>query len=289
MKLNQKDFQSDDLVGTQWVGIIEDNVDPLFEGRCKIRVLGKFDIRLNNNKENDYIIPTNSLPWARQTSYTTGGSETGSGSFDVPKLGSKVKVTFDSGNIYSPLYHENLYSSDELKKEIENSYENAHVLLYDTAFGLKNNNNEISNEREGEGIKIFFTEEKGLVIDYATTEGSSVINIKNDNSIEVTNANGDSIIMSNDGNITFKHSGTLTINASKDVEINCENAKINASKEAHINSPRIKLGEQAAEAVIKGDTFRDIFDNHIHPTGVGPTGKPTTSATPSLSTKNTTD
>ena len=95
--------------------------------------------------------------------------------------------------------------------------------------------------------------------------------------------------MTNDGNLNFTHTGTVTIDAEADVNVNCVNAKISASSETHINSPTIKLGEQAAEAIIKGDTFQGIFDAHIHPTGVGPSGPPTTPMASALSTKNTTD
>jgi len=291
MKISSKDFKIDNLLSTQWVGIIENSEDPLFEGRCKARVFGKFDLRQDNNPQNDYVIPTDKLPWARPAGYTSGGSNSGSGNFDVPKLGSYVKITFDNGNVYSPVYHECLYPSDELKEEIEGSYENAHVLLYDTGFGITKDGDNYTNGRDGEWIKIYFTEETGLVFDYATTEGSSVINIKNDNSIEITNANGDKILMENDGNISMTHSGNFLIDLQGDIDVNCQNATITASTEAHINSPRIKLGEQAAESIIKGNTFKQIFDSHVHPTGVGPSGPP---APPSitdsyLSTQNTTD
>tara|TARA_R110001592_G_scaffold120545_3_gene325015 strand:- start:92782 stop:93657 length:876 start_codon:yes stop_codon:yes gene_type:complete len=291
MKINSKDFKIDNLTGTQWVGVVEDNVDTIFEGRCRVRVFGKFDLKVDNNADNDYIIPTDKLPWARPTGYTSGGSTSGSGQFSVPKLGSFVKITFDNGNIYTPTYHENIYPSGELKAQIEGSYNNAHALLYDTGFGVTKNGNDYTNERDGEWVKIYFTEENGLVFDYATTEGSSVINIKNNNSIEITNPNGDKILMENDGNITMTHSGNFLIDLQGDVNVNCQNANIIASEEAHLNSPRIKLGEAAVESVIKGDTFKQIFDSHIHPTGVGPSGPPTPpSITNSyLSTQNTTD
>ena len=305
MKIGKKEFTQDNLTGTQWIGLVEDTEDPNFEGRIKARVYGKFDARVDpQDPESDYIIPTEDLPWARPANSTTGGSNTGGGRLDIPKLGSEIQITFDNGDIYAPTYHYNIYPSDDVKAEVEASYQNSHVLIYDTAFGLNGSTPDSTNEREGEGIKVFFTEEKGFVIDYATADGSTVINVKNDNSVEVTNPNGDSIVMLNDGNITLTHSGTVTVSAGADVNVscvnatidasaditaNCVNATISASAETHINSPRIKLGEQAAEAVIKGDTFKGIFDAHIHPTGVGPSGPPTTSAGPALSSKNTTD
>ena len=310
-KVNPANFNADDLRSTQWIGIVEDTADDIFEGRCKIRVYGKLDDRVDpENPESAYKIPTATLPWARPHQLMYGGSATGSGKFEIPKLGSIVRVTFDNGNFYQPVYHENVYPSDETKAQIEAAYQNSHVLVYDTAFGLtgelQDGVSEVTNEREGEHIKVFFTEEKGLMMDYTTAEGPTTVNIKPDNSVEIINANGDSIVMLNDGNITFTHSAVFTINsgadtvintdtnfivnATADTNINCVNAKITATGEAHINSPRIKLGEAAAEAVIKGDTFAGIFDSHTHIGNAGrPTSPPMSVTAPSLSSKNTTD
>tara|TARA_R110000796_G_scaffold42799_7_gene105475 strand:+ start:11353 stop:12189 length:837 start_codon:yes stop_codon:yes gene_type:complete len=276
-KVNPTNFNADDLRTTQWVGIVEDTADDIFEGRCKIRIYGKMDERVDpNDPTSAYKIPTPALPWSRPHQLMYGGSATGSGKFEIPKLGSVLRMTFDNGNLYQPIYHENIYPSDETKAEIESSYQNSHVLIYDTAFGLTGGENgtEVTNDREGEHVKVFFTEEKGLMIDYTTSTGPTTINIKPDNSVEVLNANGDSIEMVNDGT----------------VNINCANANVNATGETHINSPRIKLGEQATEAVIKGDTFAGIFDAHVHVGNLGaPTGPPSAIVKPSLSTKNTTD
>jgi hypothetical protein len=269
-KVNPANFNADDLRTTQWVGIVEDTADDIFEGRCKIRVYGKMDDRVDSeDPESAYKIPTLALPWARPHQLMYGGSSTGSGKFEIPKLGSIVRMTFDNGNFYQPIYHENIYPSDETKAEIQASYQNSHVLIYDTAFGLTGGENgtEVTNDRDGEGVKVFFTEEKGLMMDYTTTEGPTTINIKPDNSVEITNPNGDTIVLLNDGKLT-----------------------ITATGETHINSPRIKLGEAAAEAIIKGDTFAGIFDAHTHIGNLGaPTSPPMSVTAPSLSAKNTTD
>ena len=336
MKITAKEFQQDNLTGTQWVGSVEDNQDPLFEGRCRIRVYGKMDQRVNiEDPSSAFVLPTDKLPWATQATAMTGGSDSGGGSFSPPKLGAVVEVTFDNGNLYSPVYHHSLYISDDVKSEVQDSYENAHVVVYDTSFGQSiDSSGKVSNDREGEGIKVFFTESKGFVIDYATGDGSTVFILKPDNAVEITNPNGDSVVMSNDGTIKFTHSGTVTIDAGADVEINCVNAKITASAdvevscvnakiaadadvdvscanakitananvdvncanakitanaEAQIDSPKIKLGKTAAEAVIKGDTFKELYNNHIHPTPVGPTEKPAVPMDAALSQVSSTD
>ena len=46
-KPNPTNFNADDLRTTQWVGIVEDSNDDIFEGRCKIRVYGKMDDRVD--------------------------------------------------------------------------------------------------------------------------------------------------------------------------------------------------------------------------------------------------
>ena len=166
-KVNPRNFNADDLRTTQWVGIVEDTADDIFEGRCKIRVYGKMDERVDTeDPESAYKIPTAALPWSRPHQLMYGGSNTGSGKFEIPKLGSVVRITFDNGNFYQPIYHENIYPSDETKAEIEASYQNSHVLIYDTAFGLTGGENgtEVTNDREGEHVKVFFTEEKGLML-----------------------------------------------------------------------------------------------------------------------------
>lgn len=179
---------NDDLLTTTWLGLVEDNEDPKLEGRCRIRVFGKFDARIDPEDPNSsFVIPVEHLPWARQCTNITGGSSTGGGFLSFPKRGSIVSVKFNEGNIYMPEYFYNVHVSDEVKTEVENSYQNSHVVLYDTAFGIDENG---ENTRQGEHIKVYFTEEKGLMMDYATANGSSIINIRNDNTILIEYPNG---------------------------------------------------------------------------------------------------
>lgn len=245
----------DNLKDTNWLGKVVDNQDPDFEGKIKVRVFGKFD-----------DISDEDLPWARPCVRITGGSATGSGFHSSPKIDSIVGIQFDNGDIYAPEYFYIQEISDDLKTEIENSYDNAHSLIYDTV-------------TEG-GVKVFFTEEKGLMLDYQQTQ----INIKNDKSVLIQTASGNSVIeIKDDGTITITQTDTVTIKTDTDVKIDCQNADVTASTKAIIDSPAIELGRGATEAVIKGNTFKTIFDAHIHPTPVGPSGPPTTSAQPSLS------
>tara|TARA_B100000929_G_scaffold236314_1_gene192992 strand:- start:652 stop:2658 length:2007 start_codon:yes stop_codon:yes gene_type:complete len=55
-----------------WQGVVEDRHDPLYLGRCKIRVLGW-------HSENKNDMPTISLPWAYPVAPITSASQTGVG------------------------------------------------------------------------------------------------------------------------------------------------------------------------------------------------------------------
>lgn len=156
---------------SHYLGVVVDNKDPEFKGRAKIRVFGVFD-----------ELEDADLPWSHQRfeqSYGLGG---GSGRISVPKLGSVVHVQFNNGNYYSPEYKAVQELSPDLIEEIRNSYDGAHSLIYD---GI-------------ERLKMFYTVEKGLVIDLK----DSKIIIRNDNSILITHADDTASIELKGGKIT---------------------------------------------------------------------------------------
>lgn len=263
-----RDFSKDDLRNTSWLGEVVDIEDPQKIGRIKVKVFGKFD-----ELENDAI------PWAYPGNNISAGSADGGSFFSVPKKGSIVSIKFDNGNIYYPEYFFNQHLSQDARKEIENSYTNAHIIVYDTV-------------TEG-AFKIFFTEEKGLMIDYKKSQ----INIKPDKSIDVHTASGKSKIellddgtlnVTHDNNINIKSNKTINVTATNDVIVKCKTADIKASAKAIVDSPKIELGRGATENVIKGKIFKEIFNNHIHPTPAGPSSPPTTKADSSLSDVSTT-
>jgi uncharacterized protein involved in type VI secretion and phage assembly len=61
--------------------------------------------------------------------------------------------------------------------------------------------------------------------------------------------------------------------------------------EVSISAEKIKLCAGASEKVVLGDAFLELFNQHTHPTGVGPSGPPTQpmSASSHLSAKVTTE
>lgn len=206
------------------IGIVEDNYDPKEEGRLKVRVYGITDQKDENG---NYLIPTAILPWARSGCITPGGS------FSVPKIGSKVYV--DAKDIYNPIWNGLVYLDKDTQTEIGGD-KNAHTLIYDTDFG----NGEEDNYREGEHIKVYFTEGKGFVIDYKTQAGKTNFTIKPNGDIRMENNNGDSITIAN-GRITIKSDNCIKLDA-----------------------PKVELGEKATDGLLKSEAFKKFFNTHTH-------------------------
>lgn len=236
----------DNLDGTTWLGEVVDITDPLKIGRVKVKVFGKFD-----------DIPTEDIPWAYPGNNSTGSSSTGGGFFSVPKKGAIVSIKFDQGNLYHPEYFFNQQISDEVKSEIENSYTNAHIIVYDTV--------------TSGAVKIFFTEEKGVMIDYQKTQ----INIKPDKSILVQTASGKSKIEILDtGIVNITQADMINVKTEKDVNITAKKVIID-------HSDTIELGKGATEKVILGNKFMSLFNSHTHTGNLGaPTSPPMKPMTP---------
>jgi uncharacterized protein involved in type VI secretion and phage assembly len=51
--------------------------------------------------------------------------------------------------------------------------------------------------------------------------------------------------------------------------------RITEDGEVTVKAEKIKLGQDASEALVLGDAFKALFNQHTHPTGVGPSGPPT--------------
>ena len=90
---------------------------------------------------------------------------------------------------------------------------------------------------------------------------------------------GHTLVFDDDGEIVILANGN-------------EKSSIRLTKEGDviIKAEKIKLCESASEKLVLGDTFMQLFNQHTHPTGVGPSGPPTPTMTSShLSSKVTTE
>jgi len=201
----------DDLVSQEFLGEVVDNKDPEFTGRCKVRVYGKFDGRVNfDNESTAFSIPTEDLPWAHPAaSGIFGGGEHGAGSLSVPKVGSKVKIKFNGGNLYSPEYVAVQDLNQGLINEISSSYQNATVLYFD----------------EDEKSKIVYTQSKGLEIFHK----DSHITINPDSSVTIEHKDTSSIIELVGSNINITANSTINITANSKIQSQASECVLNGT------------------------------------------------------------
>lgn len=206
----QEYLLNEDLISSDWVGEVVNNEDPEFAGRCKVRIFGKFDGSANPDDER-FDIPDEDLPWAYPagSSIFGGGEGKGAGSLSVPKVGTKVKVRFSGGNIYSPEYFAIQDLNQKVIDEIKESYQNSHVLFYD----------------EDEKAKIVYTPAKGLEIFHK----DSHIVINPDSSITIEHQDTKSIIELVGPNINITCNSTVNITSNSKIQLESSECVMNGT------------------------------------------------------------
>jgi len=183
-------------------------------------------------------VPVEDLPWAEQIAGMSFGGNFGGGNISIPKLGSVVAVHFEENNYYKLQYHYIKEMSKDLNEELktENSYEGTHSIVYD-------------NEAQPGVLKMIYTKSKGLVFQL----GDATIQL------DTQNAGTD------------KEKLRVKIKMNGD-EFRME--KSDGKQKVIIKSENIELGEGAVEKIILGNKFLQLYNQHTHPTGVGPSGVP---------------
>lgn len=87
-----------------------------------------------------------------------------------------------------------------------------------------------------------------------------------------THNTGTQIKISSNGSITVTGTNAVNVNATNAVTINSSGSKITLQPGS---GSTLELGSGAGEQLVLGNTFMSLFNAHIHPTGVGPSGAPT--------------
>jgi hypothetical protein len=183
-------------------------------------------------------IPSDDLPWAEQIAGLSFGGDFGGGNITIPRLGSVVAVHFEDNNYYKMNYHYVKEISKDLMAELkeDNSYEGTQALIYDS-------------EAQPGTLKMIYTRKKGLVFQL----GDATIQL------DTQNAGTD------------KEKLRIVLKMNND-EIRME--KQGGKQKVIVKSENIELGEGAVEKVILGNKFLQLYNQHTHPTGVGPSGVP---------------
>jgi hypothetical protein len=183
-------------------------------------------------------IPVEDLPWAEQITGMSFGGNFGGGNVTIPRIDTIVAVQFEQDNHYKLTYHYIKEFDQGLLAELkeENSYEGTHSLIYDS-------------EAQPGILKMIYTRKNGMVFQL----GDATIQL------DTQDAGTD------------KEKLRIKIKMNDD-EIRME--KSGGKQKVIIKSENIELGEEAVEKVILGNKFLQLYNQHTHPTGVGPSGVP---------------
>jgi len=179
-----------DLHDNDWLGVITNNIDPTFSGRCQIRVYRLFD-----------NLDAKDLPWAVPINSTVFAGN-GAGSISIPKIGQIVRIQFNNGDIYSPEYTTIQNIDTDLIQRIKDDYDGTHVLLYDPDEELT------AIYQRGSGFQIFYR--------------GSFVQISPDSMITIQHANQDSMIQLDGDKLSIVTKNEINVSASAKVSINAD-------------------------------------------------------------------
>ena len=138
-----------------YIGVVEDNNDPLKIGRAKVRVLDVFD-----------NIEVSAIPWASPWKDLNGNE------FNVPEKGKVLLVVFDSGDEHKPEFISADHYNVNLEKKLTSLSTTDYVSMKSLIFDHK--------------TQIYVTDKEGLKIDHKfnninITDNTIDLNLKDNN------------------------------------------------------------------------------------------------------------
>lgn len=245
-------------------GIVEDNRDPEQLGRLKLRVPS-----LLGDCVTDWAWPC--LPY---------GGLADQGFFVIPDPGAKVWAEFEEGNLDLPIWVGTFWSkpggATEIPAEAQDMVEDEPARrVWKTSSGHVI---ELADTPDGERIAITHKDgarvtldEKGSVV-IANKTGTLIYLNAEDAELTAADENGNNVRMGDTGIAVTNKDGSL-------VDL-CGDAVQVVAKSVHVRSETVSLGEGAMEPALLGTTFAAIFDAHVHPTAMGPSGPPVPAPSP---------
>jgi hypothetical protein len=219
--MQKPDFLLKDLSESDWIGVVTNNNDPLFSGRCQIRVFRLMD-----------GIDAQQLPWAVPINSTFFGGD-GAGSLSVPKIGQFVRVQFNNGDIYAPEYTTIQNIDTALIEAIKEDYDGTHVLAFDP----------------DEELNIIYQRALGIQIFYR----GSFIQIAPDSMITIQHANQDSLIQLEGDKCYITTKNEVNISAGARVEVTADEVVASGNQQT-------KIGPGPYSSGVLGETLFALLE-----------------------------
>lgn len=247
-------------------GFVTDNADPENRGRLKLvvpSVLGE--------AETDWALPC--LPF---------GGLADQGFFMVPEVDAQIWVEFEEGNLSYPIWTGTFWQqSGDAPAEVSGPEPTArliktpsgHLLHFEDMSGQ-----ERVNLKHNSGAELLIDENGTLSL--TDKNGAKVTLDAAANTVSVEDTNGNALEMSTAGTTVTDSNGNKIEMAAAGITVK--------GQQVVVEGQQVKLGGQAGEPLIKGQSFLSLFMTHMHPHPFGPTGPPVPQGEmSSLSTKVT--
>jgi hypothetical protein len=260
----------DNLYYGKYRGIVVDNKDPEQLGRLRLLVPSLFGGTFDGEKASNDDLVTD---WAWPCVMAGGLAD--QGSFFIPDPGAKVWVEFEEGNLDCPLWVGTVWakpSESEIPEEAKNMVDNkperrvlktsgGHVIEFCDVEGKETIT---IRHKDQDGARIHFDEKGSITV--ANKSGTLIYLNADDKELTLADENGNNVRLG-EANVTLTNkSGSVVDVADKAVQV--------IAKNVMLRSETVQLGEGAMEPAILGRTFAAIFDAHMHPTAMGPSGPP---------------
>lgn len=274
----------------KYAGVVRDVEDPLGIGRLRALVPSV----LGEDVESGWALPC--APFG-------GGKDRGM--LFLPEVGDTVWIEFLGGDVSQPVWSGAFWGAPDSSGQQDDLAE-ATGAEVPTADEDKPAGPGLHVLRTKAKHRLSFDDEGDIVISHG--QGKTEVRLTKDDEVLLKsekaelrlNKDGGVVVktekatlqLDSDGKVTLRCESDVSVESKKDVVVRSTGGKVQvqAQSEVMLDAPSIKLGENANHPLVLGDVFQTLFNQHTHPTGVGPSGPPTPPMSPShLSRKSSTE
>jgi hypothetical protein len=237
----------------KYSGIVTDVEDDLKQGRVEVKVPGMFGEEMK--------------VWARPCLPF--------GHFFIPDVGAHVWIEFEAGDPQHPIWVGVWYPAGTVPPEADISPPENRVIKTPSGHTIQ-----IMDKAGEEKIVVkhksnsfVSVDDKGSVL-ISNQKGSHLFLNSDQEEATLMEQHGNLITMTSDGILIVNKSGTTIEMKDGKVRVIAADTVQVSAKDVVLASSTVALGSGATEPAVLGQTFALMYNTHMHPTALGPSGPP---------------